>query len=321
MPDFGPLVAFLAFSYGATMIGLASGLGLRAWFCRNRRLLLSHEAALCALMPLVALAVSFVASQVQTDDRIPFVSLHQVWHTWAGSVLALPNAHITLHVVHAVIVIGAFFFVSRTVMLFAQMQAMVKRLRSTPGRRIETAGELPVVSLRESRPLCFTIGMFQPRVYVSTGLLEQLSPRHRDAMLSHEAAHIRRRDGLMSALLLALYRLAPLPGSSLLYREWQRAAERACDAYAARALGNPCDVASALVEVTRLAGRQTLPGAAFFGSPEDVEGRVHSLLNLSSVDPNSRDYGRLLLCTALNGMLFASVATWMRHFAEILVSH
>ena len=320
MPDLCPLVALLTFGYGASIVGLASGLALRAWFCRQGRAMPSNEAALCALMPLIALVVLLIAVRVLPEEETPFIALHHAWHTWADTIRTLPAIHSALHEAHVFVLICALFFVSRTVLRFAQMGRLVISLHNAPGNRLQF-GEVSVYCLRASRHLCFTVGVLRPRIYVSTSLLEQLSLQHRDAMFSHEAAHVRRRDGLMNALLLMMRTLLPLPGSRLLYQDWQKAAERACDADAVRAIGDPCDVASALVEVTRLVGKQSVPGAAFFGSPEDVEARVHSLLNMPVEPAQTPYYAGFLLYVTLNIALFVAAATWVRHLAELFVYH
>jgi Zn-dependent protease with chaperone function len=49
-----------------------------------------------------------------------------------------------------------------------------------------------LVVLGTEEPCCFTIGLFQPVVVVSTGLLQLLGPNELGSALSHEAAHARR---------------------------------------------------------------------------------------------------------------------------------
>ena len=47
----------------------------------------------------------------------------------------------------------------------------------------------------------FTVGWLRPRVYVASGLVEQLSAEELEALLAHESAHVMRRDPLRLSLL------------------------------------------------------------------------------------------------------------------------
>lgn len=60
------------------------------------------------------------------------------------------------------------------------------------------AGRLDLIETPS--PLAFVHGLLQPRVWVSTGLVDQLAPAELDAVLRHEWVHLARRDPLRTLL-------------------------------------------------------------------------------------------------------------------------
>lgn len=144
-----------------------------------------------------------------------------------------------------------------------------------------TAGTLQSVSNRyadgwvfhAARPQAFVLRMFRPRLYLSKSLLA-MGPAVVEPVLSHERAHMERRDPLWrwAFPLLAVGHL-PLIASQL-YRRLMVAQEMAADAESAEAHG-PLQVAEALLCLAKsgLVGRL---GLAF--TEGDVSARVRALL-------------------------------------------
>lgn len=125
--------------------------------------------------------------------------------------------------------------------------------------------------------VAFTIGLLRPEVFVSTGAELPLDARQRAAVLAHEHEHVRRRDALhkLTMRLLALLHF-PIMARYLL-AELDLAAEQACDAAAARQLGDATDVASAIVAMARAGSVRTPRSAVAFGAIR-IEARVEALL-------------------------------------------
>lgn len=104
--------------------------------------------------------------------------------------------------------------------------------------------------VRLDRPVAFTYGLFQPRVCVSTALLESLIDDELQAVLLHEAWHVERRDPLRISIVQALK-------STLVFiPELQRLAnlsivtmEIAADRYVLTQMGHPQALARALLKV------------------------------------------------------------------------
>lgn len=320
MPDLPLLLAPLMFAYVSVALGIVAALLLRAWLRRNTPLLSVTQAAWCVWLPVLALVTLMVASVLPSAAQEPEHALHQTWHTWATALTLSPGLHQALHTLNTFLLVYAMGAVVWMAFTVGRLRALTVTLRKIPARQQHWNGQ-PLVTLDTPQPVCFTIGLWHPRIYVSSSLLEQLTPRHRDAMFAHETAHLRRRDGLMGAALMVFYSLFPLPGTRVLMREWQYAAERACDEAAARQVGDPCDVAEALVEVTRLVSHPAVSGVTCFAASGDMEERVASLLTLGQGSKRFKHEVLFLFSIVLCLAGFLAAEMWIRHLVELFVHH
>lgn len=100
-----------------------------------------------------------------------------------------------------------------------------------------------------SVPFALTLGVHQPTIIISQGLLAQFSQTELEAVLAHELAHIVRRDNqwnwLMSLLRDALFFL---PTSHLAWRQMVLNQEEACDDLTIFWTNRPLDLARSLVK-------------------------------------------------------------------------
>lgn len=124
-------------------------------------------------------------------------------------------------------------------------------------------------------PIGFVLGLFRPRLFVSSGLLSCGSAVDVRVVLEHERAHARAFHPLRSALssmLLAFH----LPfASAWLRRRLELAYESAADAEAARAVRDPLRVADAIVRAAR--APRAFAASAFNGG--DIAIRVDDLIH------------------------------------------
>jgi len=132
------------------------------------------------------------------------------------------------------------------------------------------------VLLPDSAPSAFTLGFFNPVIFISSGLMRSCSEADIRCIIDHEQAHRRRNDNLRK--LLAKLFCAPLPS------RWLQAAvsdhslycEQSCDQAAGRA--RPRDeVAATLLGVARLQ-HQPVPAQASAFSATHTEERIRALL-------------------------------------------
>jgi len=145
----------------------------------------------------------------------------------------------------------------------------------------DVRSDLGVTVLKTSQPICIAAGLLRPRILLSSGLLESLSADDRAVVLTHERAHVRRRDALIASLVRMLATLHLPVVARWLVREIDVAAEQACDEEAGKLVGDRVAVASAILTVERALQQAAAPSlspiAVAFGK-RAVERRVESLL-------------------------------------------
>lgn len=135
-----------------------------------------------------------------------------------------------------------------------------------------------VVESREA--LAVSVGLFKPRVFISRGLIQNVSREELKAIVEHEQEHGRRRDNLQK--LLAFLCTIPSLVQRRLLADLSLAVEQCCDAVAARVLGDPLLVAETLVAVQKLS--RGARGARCGFDSSNIEARVNALLQ-PSIEP------------------------------------
>jgi Zn-dependent protease with chaperone function len=317
MPDLDSILAPLLSAYLSVGLGVLTASSLRLWLQRAGGSLSIAQATWCAWLPVLALPTFIGVSLLPFARQEPHHPLHRAWHIWTETLTLSSSLHNILHLFNLLFLLLVGWGLLRTAVTLGRFYALIATLQKTPAQQEQWNGQSYAL-LDSPRALCFTAGAFFPKIYVSCGLLKHLTPAQSDAMLAHETAHLRRRDGLTGAILTLFYRLFPLPGGMRLVREWQYTAERACDAEAAQIVGSPCDVAEALVEVTRLVHHEAFFGITCFAAGADVEGRVSALLQREEKRPLPALFtGGVIACL----VAFVLAETWVSHLVELFVHH
>jgi Zn-dependent protease with chaperone function len=130
-----------------------------------------------------------------------------------------------------------------------------------------------------SRPAAYCGGLRHPQVVVTTGLLNMLSPAEQQAVLAHEAAHIRLghpRTLLAGAAVGRSYRW--LPPARRAWDRLRRDIEAAADDEAAAVTGaGPLLSALAKVALATAPQAASAPATAGFADPEDLRYRIRRL--------------------------------------------
>jgi Zn-dependent protease with chaperone function len=318
MDDLYPVLSFLTSAYAAAGAGLLSALLMRAWVRRDGRLPSPPEAAWCAFLP--PLALLLLPLLMLQPHLTQFPPAHELWHRWEQALHTAPVTHAALHGANLLLLFAGAFFFARMVFTLTRMRAFAVSVRAAARAEPVEVEDFRLFIIPSPRPLCFTMGLRRPAVYVTTALQEHLSPREYEAMLAHEAAHIRRRDGLSRVFLALFYALFPFPGSDLLLADWHQAAERDCDAAAARRIGSAPDVARALVRVAQVMARSStaVPGGASFASfGDDIEGRVQALLSLPARPSRALPAGLVFLGL----LLLVTASSWLQHGVDLFIRH
>jgi hypothetical protein len=134
--------------------------------------------------------------------------------------------------------------------------------RSRP-RAIEAEG-VPVYDLPDALPVVSLVGVWRPRLFVATQVLDALTADELDVSVAHELAHLRSRDNLKRVLVACSPDLLSVLGLNRRVEDrWRAALEFAADARAVGADdGRALSLVSALVKVARLtppASRSRVP--------------------------------------------------------------
>jgi Zn-dependent protease with chaperone function len=117
---------------------------------------------------------------------------------------------------------------------------------SEPSAPANPAAPTPVIVLESDEADCFSLGIVNPVVVLTSGLPRVLNGDETEAVLVHEECHVQHRDNLLELVIrLATDALVWLPTTHYYLRSLRAAVEQACDAGAAAAV-SPETVASAL---------------------------------------------------------------------------
>jgi beta-lactamase regulating signal transducer with metallopeptidase domain len=238
-----------------------------------------------------------------------------------------PHAHPHICIAHHVSALPAVTLVGLAAMLLVRiLAAVVQFARGTVAAlltrrallRMSDFGEDGVRVLPFDEPQGFVVGAFRPAVFVTRGLLSNAHREHLAPVLSHERAHLRRRDPLRrlaASIALGFH----LPGlAAWLERRLARAHEIAADADAAAELHDAERVARALVRLTRAQKRTPGMATATAFAESDIEIRVAMLLDHH---PRHDQPGKAVLIAAVTFMfvVVGASADGVHHGIEIVL--
>jgi len=173
---------------------------------------------------------------------------------------------------------------ARTGLFAARAAAAARRARprgqALAGATLRRApGGVTAWVVTSGRPAAWCGGLRRPQVVLTTGLLGLLAPAEQDAVLAHEAAHVRLGHPpilLAGAAIGRSYRW--LPPARLAWDRLRRDIEAAADDEAAAAAGaEPLLSALAKVALATTPPAAVAPVGASFADPEDLRYRIRRL--------------------------------------------
>lgn len=152
----------------------------------------------------------------------------------------------------------------------------------------------------------FTLGLWKPKTYLSTGICSYLTMQELLGVILHEEHHKRNKDPLKLFLIQIFYALNFfLPINRYLLNQYSCASERAADDSAVNLLQEPLDLASALVKMCKSRNMPTLhPLISSFKGQNIVEERIKRLLMPEMPVPDSQT-----TYWCLSGFLSSFIAT------------
>lgn len=152
-------------------------------------------------------------------------------------------------------------------------------------RRLHLTGRIDVADAESLFAVCH--GILTPRVIVSTRLVAHLSDDELEAVLRHEAAHLRRRDPLRILVARSIARAcAFLPVTSMLLEAYLCKREVQADRDSVRGMGDVLPLAAALQRMLSSAPASRLPSLAV-AALTGTDVRIDRLLGDTSSRPTA----------------------------------
>ncbi|MFP4600458.1 MAG: M56 family metallopeptidase [Persicimonas sp.] len=278
---------------GALASALASGRWmdrLKTVAPRPRFVLLGALVLLPVATAVVAVAVAFAPS---TLDALGLVRDHCAHH--GGHAFHLCFVHGHPPELSPLVLGGAIAMFIWLAAVWSDEFGRLRQVRDWSRRLGPLArfdAEIDCWTLATDRPLAVTVGLVDPKVYVSGAMREFLSEPQLRAVVAHEEAHARRFDSLVKFLLglCAPFHLPPV--RERLVEELDLACEQACDEAAAEAVGDRLAVAEALLAVERAyasdgaGGSDEVPSSALSFGTGALDRRVRGMLDEGWSSPN-----------------------------------
>lgn len=176
----------------------------------------------------------------------------------------------------------------------------------------------PIRVVAWDMPLALSTGIRRMKVFISSQLVETLSPKQLEVVIAHEQAHLSRRDPLRYFVAHA-FSFAHIPWLRKgLLMDFDLATEQACDDLAADKIGGRLHVADTILAVERLFIMRRLPSMVMSISGSNITARVESLIAPPSIcEPVSKGYLSLLGIGILLAML--AIMDDLHHFTESIL--
>ncbi|TVU82920.1 M56 family metallopeptidase [Pseudoalteromonas neustonica] len=170
-------------------------------------------------------------------------------------------------------------------------------------------------------PEAFTVGFFNPKVYITSGL-EALDEKTVQIVVQHELAHLKARDPLFKTLFSLFSWCFPSPTRAALQQSYTALTEQIADVGATQYFDG-LDVAQALINVARFQRQQRITNDNIFTSHfsnEQITQRIQTLLTPIPTTPKP-----LLIVTLFSFMAIAlftlSTVDSVHHLIETFFIH
>jgi hypothetical protein len=198
--------------------------------------------------------------------------------------------------------------VARAVRAFLATRRLVAEW-SRDAQEIALPGQpAPAFGIAHSFPVVAVVGVFRPRLFIARPVLQALTPDELQAVVAHEAWHVRAGDNLKRWLMACAPTIGFRSLAGRLEREWEEAMEIEAD----RGAGGALELASALVKTARLAPAGAdlrVPAAAFHGGGS-IARRIDRLVRGSRPDEAAHPALRIGVAAAAVAALASLPAVW-----------
>ena len=215
----------------------------------QRRLSIAHQAlsTLCfaLIAPLSALLGVVVLSHPAISATVVYAHCHGnncAAHVPASIMNSLSGAGLGACV--ALLALASFYMMSKKIQTARAKQLFLDALASPAAAQQKTdsstkQGLMPYQLIESDDLLAWCAGLLFPKVYLSSGLVNELSRVQLNAVLAHEHGHVSRRDNLRK-LVLSWSTVLWLPlHKKHIQQHFRGQTEQLSDQYSAHITGNP----------------------------------------------------------------------------------
>jgi Zn-dependent protease with chaperone function len=233
------------------------------------------RAALLLALALLPLTVAMLVAVLGFAPAIGGWVVDEHCHPTTGCTTHVPVVRADALYATALVLIAA---LGSGALLWSIARRLRRSLRIASSLRFlaEQSGRQPFELIESHEPFAYCIGLLRPKVVLSRGIIDRLSPLQLEVVLRHEQAHAARLDNLR--LWLAGLSLLPLPLrlKQPLLAALALAGEQACDRAAVTVDGPALviETLSALAGGARPNGRRAL---TTFDSPMTIVNRMDAL--------------------------------------------
>lgn len=137
-----------------------------------------------------------------------------------------------------------------------------------------------VIVIRHSQPFAFTLGLFKPSIFLSTGLMELLDDHELEAVIYHERFHKEHKDPL-KMFLLSMFSsaMAYFPILKWCHQHYKTSREVLADDYAMSVQGSSLYLGGALLKLLKRTNRKQIPITVSAFADTSINCRIRRILD------------------------------------------
>jgi beta-lactamase regulating signal transducer with metallopeptidase domain len=138
-------------------------------------------------------------------EKVPYLFSHDALYYCQSTIFPFISQISPFWILLPFLLLGVFavFALTKSLSTFIAIQTWQKKLL---GKRIEDAKFTNLLSrlnlknkaflIEDNKPFAFCLGLFRPRIYISTVLLQVVDKKELEAILRHEEYHLKSKDSL-----------------------------------------------------------------------------------------------------------------------------
>ena len=235
-------------------------------------------------------------------------------HSCGGSIVCFQVCNFSVYKIPIwmgllVVASGIIFSSIRVLVNLCKLQKFLKQLSILDSPPACFSASFPInrILVFQNEVVCwaFSAGLFRPKIYLSTGLIQLMTVEEIQAVLRHEVYHCRQFDTLRNLIINFLSdSMFFLPVFRNLKRNFQVSSEKAADRFAILCGSSPLEFSKALIKLFRVRNQvqKTILVAINQG---DLTDRIETLISNNDTEKESKFTFSLAFSFSLAISIFA----------------